>query len=210
MASGRVLDEGVLTRPGRSGGPDSSEERAAVRPDVARGFGSRVGTLTWEFVLAVLRVVASTVGVAFGFSLLVFGVGRPILLEVVRMADPGRGDVEDGSATDVMVAALKVMGRSWRELVAATLRFALGIAIVATPLSLLSLPVLLAVGIEPEARIASLDVEVTVGWVAALALAAVGALLIAFVPAGLRRLAEMGSVSRPFAASATVDREVGR
>ena len=210
MASGRVLDEGVLTRRGRSGEQDASEERAAQRPYVARGPGSRLGTLIADLVLAVLRVFATTVGVAFGFSLLVFGVGRPILGEVARMGDPGRADGGDGGGTDVMVAALKVMGWSWRELVPATLRFSLGVAILATPLSLLSFPVLWAVGLEPSARIASLEVEVAVGWGAALALAAVGALLIALVPAGLRRLTEMAAVSPQSAGSASANRAVGR
>lgn len=209
MAIGRLLDEGVVTRRDRRGDSDSHEERVAT-PRAERGSGGRVATLATDLVLAVARVVASTVGVAFGFSLLVFGLGRPVLVEVARLGEPGRADDEDVTGAGVLGAALKLMCRSWRDLVAATLRFALGVAIAVTPLSLLSLPVLLAVGIEPVARIASLDVEVAVDWGAASALAALGALLMAFVPAALRRVTELGSVSRQFAGSAGVDREVGR
>ena len=147
-----------------------------------------IRALPSDLVRSIWRVVASTTGTACGFVLLAFGLGRPILHEVVRMADVDApvDDESAGGATVVARAAI-VTARSWRELAAATVRFAAGTAIVLTPLSLMSLPVLLATGIEPTARISSIGAEIAIaGWGPALAVAAIGIVTAPLVPIALR------------------------
>ncbi len=159
-----------------------------------------------DLVVAIFRVVVMSTGVAIGFALLALGVGRPILRAVRRMGvaierldhrlacDALGVDVslppDQSRAPDGIVGALVGLGRSWRRLLRSVVAFTVTITVWAVPLSLLAMPVLLAVGIEPTARIASRDWELAITtWGPAIICAVVGLLLVVPVPAALRHLA---------------------
>lgn len=147
--------------------------------------------LTQSMVCSLLRVMASTAGTALGFSLLVVGVGRPVLRGVERMGEPGEESTLDDTAdgAGALRGALAVTGHSWRELAGAAVLFCLAAVAWAVPLALMSIPALLAAGIEPTAAVASRGWEVSISsWGAAIGCAVGGAALLTAVPAALRRL----------------------
>ena len=183
-------DEGTV-----SSGPEAPES------GVVAAVGYRTAFLARTLVVATVRATAVTTLTAIGCSLLVIGVGRPILRAAAQFgAEPGPASGHDASSRGAVVGALEATVRSWGRFALAVTSFALGAVVWSVPLSLLSVPVLLAVGIEPTARIASGDWEVRIDtWAPAIVCAVVGAALLAVIPAALRRLV---TLHRPSAAAA--------
>ncbi len=167
-----------------------SPEHLAHEPGALAAAGHRTAYLTRMLAVATLRATAVTALTAIGCSLLAVGVGRPILRTAARLGvDPMIAPGDDASSRGAVVGALAATARSWGRFGLAVTTFALAAVVWSVPLSLLSVPVLLAAGIEPAARIVSRDWEVSIGtWGPAIGCAVVGAALMAAIPGALRRL----------------------
>ncbi len=202
MATNDVVDDETST----IWRDEATVSAGKVTPDigVVSAVGHRTAFLARTLVGATVRATAVTTLTAIGCSLLVIGVGRPILRAAARLgADPAPAPGDDASSRGAVGGALDATARSWGRFALAVVTFALGAVVWSVPLSLLSVPVLLAVGIEPTARIASGDREVRIDtWGPAIVCAVVGAALMVLIPAALRRLVML---HRPSAA-----RTIGR
>lgn len=167
-----------------------SSGHATPEPGALAAAGHGTAFLVRTLAVATVRATAVTALTATGCSLLVIGVGRPILRTAARLgADPATAPGDDASSRGAVVAALDATARSWGRFALAVTTFTLAAVVWSVPLSLLSVPVLVAIGIEPTARIASRDWEVRIEtWGPAIVCAVVGGALLAVIPGALRRL----------------------
>ena len=189
MTTGQVLDEHTQTTERDHHSP--THRQKASRRGPATGVWHQTAFLTKALVVAIVRATVVTTVTAVGFSLLVLGVGLPILRLAERLDQALSGTVADeaSSGRGAVFGALVATGRSWRQFALAVCTFCLAAIVWSVPLSLVSVPVLLAAGVEPTASIESRGWEVGIdSWGPAVACALVGAALLLVVPVALRRL----------------------
>ncbi len=209
MTTGQIFDEG--TRATERDHVSLTPRQEATRRGPATGVWHQTAFLTKALVVAIVRATVVTAVTAIGFSLLVLGVGLPILRVAARLDQAVSDTMADEafSGRGAVLGALVATGRSWRQFALAVCTFCLAAIVWSVPVSLMSVPVLLAAGVEPTASIESRGWEVSIdSWGPAVACALVGAALLTVVPVALRRLvsAHPAAVADPARRAGSSDR----